>query len=161
VFNRPINYSIYLLAKLIEVLNVVVFKLVNWRDRGADFIEDEEDEPPVNLDEVIDPDDTQITLREIELGDVQVKCPECGDIDNLFLVGLGVSQYDDEDNKEDTFDLDTVGMVAYTCGDIVYSKCLTDKVAAILNASDNDVLTIDMLDKINTCEEHGVLHTEE
>lgn len=160
MLNRPINYSIYLLAKLIEVLNVVVFKLVNWRDRGADFIEDEE-EPEVNQDEATNPDDTQITLREIEFGDAQIKCPECGDIDYVFLVGLGVSQYDDEDNEEDTFDIDTVGMVAYTCGDIVYSKCLTDKVAAILNASDSGVLTIDMLDNINTCEEHGILHTEE
>lgn len=161
MFDRPINYSIYLLAKVIEVLNTTVFKMVNWRDGGI-FEEEFEDESPVlKMDEVDDPDDTQITMRELDLGDLMIRCPDCGDRDHLFLVGLGVMQHDEEDSKEDTFDISTVGMVAYTCGCVVYSACLTDKVASILNASDNHSLTIDMLDGINKCEEHGVLHTEE
>jgi hypothetical protein len=161
VFDRPINYSIYLLAKAIEGLNAVVFKLVRWRDReyDEDFFED--DEPPVQMDQALNPDDTQISLREIDLGDLLIECPECGDRDHLFLLGIGVSQSDDDDNEADTFEVSTVGMVAYTCGCIVFSPCLTDKVGAILNASDNHALTVDMLDKINRCDEHGVLHTEE
>lgn len=160
MFNRPINHSIFLLAKLIEVLDLAVYKLVDWRDDGA-TIKDEEEAPKFNLDEVDDPDDTQITMREIDLGDVQIECPECGEIDFMFLAGIGVTQYDDDDNEEDTFDISTVGMIAYTCGCLVFSKCLTDKVGAILNASDNGMLTVGMLNNINTCEEHGVLHTEE
>lgn len=155
MFDRPIDHSIFLLVKLIETLNTAVFKLVNWREANT------ETEPKINLDKVDDPDDTQVTLREIDLGDIQVECPECGEIDCTILLGLGVSQFDDQDNENDTFDIHTVGMVAYTCGCVVYSKCLTDKVAAILNASDNRCLTINMLNGLNTCEEHGVLHTEE
>lgn len=160
MLDRSINQSIYLLAKLIEVLNTVVFKLVNWRDH--DYLEDDEDESePIALDTADDPDHTQVTLREIDLGDQQIECPECGDTDHIVLVGLGVSQSDDEDNEEDTFDISTVGMVAYACECIVYSACLTDKVVAILNATDEHALMLGMLDKLNKCDEHGVLHAEE
>lgn len=162
MFNRQINYSIYLLAKLAEQLDAVVFKLVTWQEpnllKEAELLRKEE--PSINLDEAENPDDGQVTLREFDLGDVLIECPECGEVDNIFLVGIALYQ-DDEDNEEETFDITTIGMIAYACGDVVYSICLTDKVAAILNASDNHTLTLDMLANINTCDEHGVLHTEE
>lgn len=165
MLDRPINYSIYLLAKLIETLNAVLMKAVVWRDPQLledEFEDDEMDEPEYSPDKAEDPDTGIITLREFDLGDIYIECPECGDKDTIVCVGLCLSQYDDEEDQDaQTFEVMTVGMVAYVCGDIVHSQCLTDKVAAILNAADNHSLTIEMLANINTCDEHGVLYTEE
>jgi hypothetical protein len=155
MLDRAINFGIYSLAKLIEYLNVVVFKMVEWRSP-------EEIEAPSRsdqLDVAEDPDTSTITLREFDLGDLMIKCPNCDEDDHVFLVGLTLYQSDED--KADHFDITTVGMIAYTCGCIVHSICLTDKVAAILDASEAHTLTIDMLTNLDRCEEHGVLHVEE
>lgn len=152
MFDRSINLSIYSLAKLVEVLNSVVFRMVHWReDRCPD------PEPIFSPDQAEDLEHTHISLRELNLGDFQIECPHCGERDDTFLVGLSLWQYDEEEH----YDITTVGMLAFTCGEIIYSACLTDKVAGILNASDNYTLTFDMLTNLMVCEEHGVLHTEE
>lgn len=149
-----IDRALLWLSRLIIFIDTFALKLVHMR--SADFV------PPADprKDVAEGPEEMAVTLREIDLGDFQIECPQCGERDHAILVGLALNQ-DQESEEGDLFPLTAMGMVAYPCGDILYSPCLTDKVARILNASDTHTLRFEMVKDLARCDVHGVSHNEE
>lgn len=100
-----------------------------------------------------------VSMREVYLGDLSLSCPDCGEWTNNVVVGLGI--HEEDESEDETVSLTSLGMIIYPCGSTFYSECLTDKVARILNAGEESVLTPELFVDLASCEEHGVNYSEE
>lgn len=94
---------------------------------------------------------TEVNFTQISLGDLVIHCPECEELTDVVLVGLGMH----EQEGEETFDLLSLGAVAYPCGHIFLSPCLSVRVGQILNGYEDGFIHLGLLDELTYCEEHG------
>lgn len=111
-------------------------------------------------DKAAESDSATISVREISLGDLRMPCPACGMASGNITVGISLHQ-DEEAVEGSVADINTTGVVIYECGTVFMSNCLTDKVATILNAAENDELTPQMFSSLSRCEVHGTDYSAE
>lgn len=101
-----------------------------------------------------------VVFFPISFGMVAIDCPGCHV--SFGGVSVGLTTAESEEPSEDGLpNLMQMGVVAYPCGHVFGSPCLTDKVARILNARDEDSLRLGMFHNLISCEEHGVEFPEQ
>jgi hypothetical protein len=105
---------------------------------------------------MLEEDDDETQCISIFFGDLYISCPFCGE--DVPGVSLGIHTVEDTENEpeDDLPNLTQLGVIGYPCGDIVYSPCLTEKIAAIMNAHETDTVRLSMFHNLVACEEHGV-----
>lgn len=98
----------------------------------------------------------EVMFHPIDFGMLAICCPKCEQECTGVFVGMTTL----EDERIEPLDglppLTQMGVVAYPCGDIFCSACLTERIALILNARDTHSLKLGMFHNLISCEEHGV-----
>lgn len=104
----------------------------------------------------------EVMFYPILFGMLTIDCPTCDHESGGVFVGL--TTLEDEENPvtiEGLPNLRQMGVIAYPCGHIFCSACLTDKVARIINARERDELRVSMFTNLIECKEHGVEFPEQ
>lgn len=99
----------------------------------------------------------EVEFTIIHFGDLSVECPECGEPSEY--VGMGFATDDQE--GEDTFELQTYGIIMYRCGDTFATLCLMPKVARIIDAYEAGSLDMGEIVNLTYCEEHTEIDNED
>jgi hypothetical protein len=106
------------------------------------------------FDETLGGNSSMVDLHPIHLGDLSIPCPLCDSEVDLIQVGMG-SVEDRETGEGEFNDVIQIGVVYYLCGHVLYSPCLVNRVALILNAEESGALPPMLFDNLTYCEEHA------
>jgi hypothetical protein len=105
------------------------------------------------FDDIHGGENAQVDMHPIHLGDLSIPCPLCDTEVDLIQVGMG--SVEDRDSGEGDFnEVVQLGVIYYLCGHVIYSPCLVDKVATILNAEDIGKLAPKLFDDLHYCKTH-------
>lgn len=89
-------------------------------------------------------DMTAITMADLDLGDMHIECPQCGEPTCSVMAGLTTLEVEKE-GESALPSLEQVGVVLYPCEHHFVSPHLADKVASIMNSRENGHLDLDQV----------------
>ena len=100
---------------------------------------------------------TGVIFHPVYFGMLTISCPRCDtECGGVFLAMTTLEDDDPDQEIGELPNMMQVGVVAYPCGDLFATPCLTEKVAKILNAREEGKLRVSMFHNLISCEEHGV-----
>jgi hypothetical protein len=140
---------------------VAAFRALAWADSKIPVLgyESDNDGDLFDMDTPEEQDDdgsvnTGVILQPVFLGDSQIACPSC--MTETHQIRMGIATVEAPQQPGDEMPrMMQMGVVAYQCGHLFTSECLTERVAKILNARDEDHLRVSMMVDLISCEEHG------
>lgn len=155
--------AVLLIVALDKIIRFLMHNLVIPINLNRDYFGDEEEEESsprlsereeAERAEAAGPGAVPIQLNFVNFGDLEMECPQCNTLSNEIAIGIGLAE-DKESGEGEINDIQSIGVVTYPCGHAIYSRCLTDKIAIILNEGDKGHLFPEMFAHLTYCEEHG------